>query len=116
MEFDYSSSDTVYNKTECVMTQKELTEKIRKPKIKYVHYDKEEARDLLKDIIDCSNKEGIIKLIVETKDYNVYYDKFSKNCEQKYENCIVTEEFFKKDYRLRKIKEEITNEQLYELL
>ena len=101
---------------EPIMTQREFKEQIRKSKFEYVHYDVEGSRELLKDIIECSNKSGIIKLIVETKDYNVYYDKFSKNSEQKYENCIVTEEFFKKGYRLRKIKEEITDEQIANML
>ena len=91
-----------------IKSQQEFADelKMRKSNIEYVHYEKDGAELKLKEIINCSNKEGIINLILETKDYQVYYQKFSNNVEQKYENNIVTEDNFKKGFRFRKIKEE----------
>ena len=91
-----------------IKSQQEFADelKMRNSNIEYVHYEKDGAEFKLNEIINCSNKEGIIKLILETKDYQVYYQKFSNNVEQKYENNIVTEDNFKKGYIFRKIKEE----------
>jgi len=91
-----------------IKSQQEFADelKMRNSNIEYVHYEKDGAEFKLNEIINCSNKEGIIKLILETKDYQVYYQKFSNNVEQKYENNIVTEDNFKKGFRFRKIKEE----------
>ena len=91
-----------------IKSQQEFADelKMRNSNIEYVHYEKDGAEFKLNEIINCSNKEGIINLILETKDYQVYYQKFSNNVEQKYENNIVTEDNFKKGFRFRKIKEE----------
>ena len=109
---EVKSNKKVEPKTENIEThiksQQEFADelKMRKSNIEYVHYEKDGAELKLKEIINCSNKEGIIKLILGTEDYQVYYQKFSNNVEQKYENNIVTEDNFKKGYKFRKIKEE----------
>ena len=109
---EVNSTKKLEDKTENVevkiKSQQEFADelKMRNSNIEYVHYEKDGAEFKLNEIINCSNKEGIIKLILETKDYQVYYQKFSNNVEQKYENNIVTEDNFKKGFRFRKIKEE----------
>lgn len=74
--------------------------------IEYVHFDVEGSKYMLNQIIDCFNKNEIINLIIDSKNYNIYYKNFLDNVKDTYRDNIVNEEKFKNGYRFRKIKEE----------
>ena len=76
-----------------------------KSNIDYAHYEIDGSKYMLNKIVNCSNKDGIIKLILETKDYDVYCQKFANSVEPIHQNHIVDIENFKKGFRFRKVIE-----------
>ena len=76
-----------------------------KSNIDYAHYEIDGSKYMLDKIVNCSNKDGIIKLILETKDYDVYCQKFANSVELIHQNHIVDIENFKKGFRFRKVIE-----------
>jgi hypothetical protein len=108
LQLSEAIADETESEVNTIMMKEESTPKnlIKGDNVEYVHFDNEGSKYMLNGIIDCFNKNEVISLIINSKNYNVYCQNFLDNTKETYRDNIVNEEKFKNGYRFRKIKEE----------